>query len=337
MATARKLPSGSWRVRVPSGEKTENGKYKYKSFTAPSKRQAEMLASQYQKTSDKEEVNNIGTLINEYISVKANVLSPATISDYRKWNDCIKQYCPDFLEFTTNELNAYKVQHVIDLLVKNKLKPRTVHNYMSLIKSSICFAGYGYPKVSLPKIEKKKIPIPTDAEVQLMLKAAQGKSLEVPIMLAAFGPLRRGEICALKWPDDFDGDVIFVNHAMVIDSEKNAVIKAPKSQAGVRQLRMPKKVIDKIREQGYVYNSLPTNLSNQFAKFMKKLKMPYHFHTLRHYCCSRLDALGIPKKEILRRGGWESDAVMENIYNHSLPDQAVIADAKAIDLFDKFL
>jgi hypothetical protein len=32
MATAKKLPSGNWRVRVCIG-KDENGKYKYKSFT----------------------------------------------------------------------------------------------------------------------------------------------------------------------------------------------------------------------------------------------------------------------------------------------------------------
>ena len=42
MATAKKLPSGSYRVRVY--DKITD---KYKSFTAPTKREAERLANEY--------------------------------------------------------------------------------------------------------------------------------------------------------------------------------------------------------------------------------------------------------------------------------------------------
>ena len=45
MASARKLPSGSYRVNLFVG--MENGKRKYKSFTAPTKKEAELLAAQY--------------------------------------------------------------------------------------------------------------------------------------------------------------------------------------------------------------------------------------------------------------------------------------------------
>ena len=46
MAKAKKLPSGSWRVRVYDG-KTAEGKNIYKSFTAPAKKDAEYLAAEY--------------------------------------------------------------------------------------------------------------------------------------------------------------------------------------------------------------------------------------------------------------------------------------------------
>ena len=42
MATAKKLPSGNWRVRAYD-KKTD----KYKSFTAPTKKQAELMAAEY--------------------------------------------------------------------------------------------------------------------------------------------------------------------------------------------------------------------------------------------------------------------------------------------------
>lgn len=43
---AKKLPSGSWRVQVSTGQK-KNGKYVYKSFTAPTKKEAEYLGSEF--------------------------------------------------------------------------------------------------------------------------------------------------------------------------------------------------------------------------------------------------------------------------------------------------
>lgn len=46
MATAKKLPSGNYRVLVYTG-KDASGKRQYKSFTDPDKRTAEFLASEY--------------------------------------------------------------------------------------------------------------------------------------------------------------------------------------------------------------------------------------------------------------------------------------------------
>ena len=42
---AKKLPSGNWRVRLYVGK--EDGKPKYKSFTASTKKEAEFAAAQY--------------------------------------------------------------------------------------------------------------------------------------------------------------------------------------------------------------------------------------------------------------------------------------------------
>ena len=112
------------------------------------------------------------------------------------------------------------------------------------------------------------------------------------------------------------------------------IYKNPKSKAGDRRLRMPKIVIDKIKEQGYVTDKKPDYITERFGSLMKKLGMPYHFHLLRHFCCSRLSELGISDAEIMRRGGWESDKIMKKIYRHTLRDRSLIADQKAIDHFN---
>ena len=85
MATAKKLPSGSYRCLVYTG--TENGKRQYKSFSAATKKQAEYLASQFlvetdQKKKQKSE-NIFRDELEKYISNKESVLSPSTIKGYK--------------------------------------------------------------------------------------------------------------------------------------------------------------------------------------------------------------------------------------------------------------
>ena len=49
MASAKKLPSGSWRVNLYIG-KTPDGKRQYKSFTADTKKEAEFLGRSTTRT-----------------------------------------------------------------------------------------------------------------------------------------------------------------------------------------------------------------------------------------------------------------------------------------------
>ena len=83
MATAKKLPSGAWRVLVYSH--TENGKRKYESFTAPTKKEAELMAAEYanNKTQRKTNGMTVYEAIESYINAKEGVLSPSTIRGYR--------------------------------------------------------------------------------------------------------------------------------------------------------------------------------------------------------------------------------------------------------------
>ena len=78
MATAKKLPSGNYRVLVYTG-KDASGKRQYKSFTDPDKRTAEFLASEYltrkRKGSTAAELT-LAQAIEQYIDSKEHVLSP---------------------------------------------------------------------------------------------------------------------------------------------------------------------------------------------------------------------------------------------------------------------
>ena len=80
MATAKKLPSGSYRVRVY--DKLTD---KYKSFTAPTKREAERLANEYLDGKRAKTVSGDMTVleaVEQYISARENILSPSTVRGY---------------------------------------------------------------------------------------------------------------------------------------------------------------------------------------------------------------------------------------------------------------
>ena len=85
MATAKKLPSGNWRVRAYAGT-DRTGKKIMVSFTAPTKREAELKAAQYlaeNKTGSGPSDITVSDAIDRYITAKTAVLSASTIHGYR--------------------------------------------------------------------------------------------------------------------------------------------------------------------------------------------------------------------------------------------------------------
>ena len=87
MATARKLPSGNYRCRIYLGK--VNGKDSYKSFTAPTKKEAELNAIKYLNEHNQNKkvipVNEFtfDESLEKYITLKESVLSPSTVREYK--------------------------------------------------------------------------------------------------------------------------------------------------------------------------------------------------------------------------------------------------------------
>lgn len=115
------------------------------------------------------------------------------------------------------------------------------------------------------------------------------------MLLAAFGPMRRGEICALT-SDDISGNVVHVCKNMVITETKEWIIKAPKSYAGDRYIDYPGFVAKKWGGiEGRIVSLTPDTITNNFNRILKRAGIKhFRFHDLRHYSASIQHALGIP-------------------------------------------
>ena len=190
--------------------------------------------------------------------------------------------------------------------------------------------------VRLPAKTRNEIDVPDDTRMREIFAAAKGTPLEVPIMLAAVGGLRRGEICALKWPDDFHGNVVHVHSDMVIDEQNQWVIKEiPKTYESNRYVELPPQIIEMIRSQGYIFKFNPNSLTNRHRRFLQKYGFEhFRFHDYRHHMASALHAAGVPDQYIIQRLGHSGDSTLKRVYRHTLADHERAAVDATMKHFD---
>lgn len=331
MAKAKKLPSGQWRCLVYSH--TEHGQRKYESFTAATRREAERLAAEYAdgKTARPQDIT-VGDAITKYIDSKESVLSPSTIANYKKMRDNAFSGIEDV---SIRKLDTPSMQIWISKY-SEKHSPKTVANAHGLLISSIMMFNPEYRDLSkLPARKKPDLYTPTDDDIKRLLEHVSGKELELAILLAAFGPMRRGEICALT-SDDIQGDIVTVSKSLVKDSSGNWIMKQPKTYAGYRTIEFPHFVIEKLQGiDGQIIKATPDQITNRFIRAIRYSKSPkFRFHDLRHYSASIMHALGMPDQYIMERGGWASDYTMKRVYRDTLPDKQKDFNDKVNEYFD---
>lgn len=220
-----------------------------------------------------------------------------------------------------HDLTTDHLQRIVDELVKKNMKPKSVRNYYGFITVILDYNRIRLAPPRLPQKERSTLNIPDEATVKRVVALAEGTELEVPVMLAAFGPLRRGEICALTM-DDIDGNIIHVCKDMVLNDAREWVVKPPKTFSSDRYVTMPDRVIKRIEKQGYVTNYDPNGLSYAFSTLLKNNGIEhFRFHDLRHFCCSYLHGMNVPDVYIMQRSGHSTNSTLRNVYTHTLQDQ----------------
>lgn len=349
MATAKKLPSGSWRCRVfshyeikPDGTK----RAVYESFTVkdPSrhgKRECERLAAEWSVNRKAREVMDmtVQECIRGYIDAKEANLSPATVSGYEQ---ILRTSMEEIRTRSVGSLTAPIVQAWINIL-SAKNSPKYVRNANGLLSAALEFFGGPRFKVALPPPREFTPHVPCDEEIRKLIDYIVSttredgrrdmrprKELLLAVMLAAFGSMRRGEICALTREDvDPDALTVRVSKDIVKDKYHVWVTKpTPKTNASNRVVELPPMVFEKmdIYPEGKLIRATPDQISNRFRRAVKfsGAAIPFRFHDLRHYYVSIAHALGIPDAYIMEMGGWKTETTMKRVYRATLADRSKI-------------
>ena len=321
MAKAKKLPSGNWRVNLYIGTDAD-GKEHFKSFTAPTKREAEYLAAEFRakKKSVAKDERKLSDAYARYIEIKRNTLSPSTVREYSR---AAAHDFPELMPLRLSRITQEAVQSAVNIMAADH-SPKSVRNAHGLLSAVLrMFAPEIMLNTRLPQPRKSDIYVPTELEVENLVRSIRGTELEKAVLLAAFGSLRRSE-CSALLISDIEGDIVHVNKAYVYDDDNNWVIKPPKSKAGYRDVKMPPFVIERLipAENGRIVNIMPVTITDYFIDVRAKFNLPhFRFHDLRHYQASILHAMGVPDKYIMERGGWKTDSTLKNIYQHTMSDK----------------
>lgn len=328
MAKAKKLPSGSWRCQVfshfeevPQADGSIKKKRIYKSFTcddpsAKGKRKCEQMAAQWavEKESKPQEAEMLlQEAVESYIRAKENVLSESTVIGYKK---ILNNNMELIKLFPLSAITKPLVQRWVNELSANH-SVKTVKNAYGLFSATMdMFMGKRF-RVQFKQATEREVCIPSDDEVKLLLSEADG-DLKLAIYLAAFGGLRRGEICALEAADVFD-DYIVVNKSMGLTQQRTWEIKTPKTLSSNRQVFLPEFLIKLLEcKEGRLLSLHPNNITDQFEVLRNRLGMSFRFHDLRHYYASINHALGIPDQYIMEMGGWKTDRTLKAVYRNTL-------------------
>ncbi len=344
MAKAKKLKSGNWRCLVYS-HTTPEGKRKYESFTAPTKKEAEYMAAEF--ALDKRIGNDssrwtLGEAIDKYIELKRPVLSPSSIYRYEQIK---KRSFQDIMGVALNRIDSNMLQQAINremertpLNRSGSVSPKTVKIEFGLISSTLKrYMPDKTFRVDLPKQARRirSLPLPED-----IYKAVKDTDIELPVLLALWLSFTMSEIRGLTKSKSINGDYITIREVLVdvggVDERKEIAKEISRN----RRHRMPDRIKELINQvDGDVIVPIrPKTLLYQFRKCLKAHGIEeITFHDLRHINASLMAMLRIPDKYAQERGGWMTDHVMKSVYTETFSEERQRVDDVIDGYFENFV
>jgi integrase len=211
-------------------------------------------------------------------------------------------------------------------------------------------------QVRPPRPPRREIKILSKEEIGIVLQAALGTELQLPILLSLTTGIRRGELLGLRWSDiDLDSGRFTVNQTLERVKGRTA-FKPPKTATSRRTITVPLTCVNALREyrarqaeqrlalglgrdpRGLVLAQPsgeplgPDGLSKAFKRLVNHTRVtPITFHGLRHTHISHLLMEGVHVKVVSERAGHANVSITLSVYAAYIPnmqaDAALRVDA----------
>lgn len=329
---AFKMPSGRWQSKIYIGK--EGNTKKYISITADTKQECLMKAAKAKEDMRQDTPKiTVDQAISKYIEAKRGVLSPATVASYlSKQRLYITPH--KISSVRLDQLTPQKVQVWVSEIAGKVSKKTVLHAYGIISAAVRMFQPKADLSVRFPQGKRYGGYVPSTEEVLVLLQAAKeyDERLYRACLLAAFGTLRRGEISCLT-SDDIHGDLLHVERDMVKDENGKWIVKLPKTEDSIRDVRLPRWIIEEMPE-GRLVDYRPDEITKWFGKVLKETGLPhFRFHDLRKHAVSLMATQGVSMASIKDIGGWSNLQTPQQIYIKALAD----AKQRELDQYVAFL
>lgn len=368
--SVRKHGSG-WQIRVDIEPDPLTGKRRQKAIGGfKTKKEAEKaLAELISKIEKGEYFEQKEMPLSEYLKKwLAHVKHNISESTYVFYKDIInKILIPNLGNVNISKLKPIIIQNFLnEKLEEGDLSPTTVRHYYNvlnialnqavkwqIIENNPCFA------VTPPK-KRDAIPnVLNPEQVKILLdytKESEFSVMYIPLHLALFCGLRRGEILGLQWDDvDFKNQVIRIrNNVVKVGNESK--LTTPKTDNSIRTVAIMPETVKILKQHkkkqkehqlllGESYHKSnfvctwedgrtirPDYLTHTLKKLLKKCNLPnIRFHDLRHTHATLLLMQGVNPKIVSERLGHSKVDITLDTYSHVLPEM----QKEAVDKLEK--
>ena len=267
---------------------------------------------------------------------------------------------PALGDILIGSLRADHVQKMVNDMLAKGLSPKnirdTFNNINAAMKKAVVLRYIPYNPcegVVLPKLKKYKAKVYDNQMIHTLLDTAMDTDMYLPVLLGVTVGLRRGEMLALRWDNiDFKTNTIKVRWNMV-NGENGIIIKAPKSEAGIRDIKVGDEVMAELKKARTQYMSdmisnsdifqnlnfvirqedgsplHPDSMTRKWLRFLKDNDLPHiRLHDLRHSNATALIQAGVNPRVVQQRLGHSDVNITLNTYTHVLPEMDVDAAEK---------
>ena len=337
MASAKKLPSGNWRIQVFVG-KNADGSNNMKSFTAPTRWEAEKMAAEFIEEGRKEKKKfTVAKAVDGYISLKSNVLSPSTIRGYGILR---RNRLQSLMPLDIHEVNSFTMQQAINEDAAT-VSGKTINEAKNLVLTALKLYGVKPDIcVTLPAKQPTIKNLPTAEE---FINIIRGTDIELPCLLAVWLSLRISEVRGLQFGDIGKDNRVTVRRSKLYFDGADHVRNVNKTFKSTRMLKVPPYLLNLINavphqsDDEFIVQMGYQQIRNHMTALLKAHDLYMTFHDLRHLNASVMLALGIPDKYAMERGGWATNSTLKNVYQHTFSAERDQVDEKIDNYFNGIL
>lgn len=341
--TPVELPSGRWRCQV-----MVNGKRVSVVDEDPSVAHASALAQKagiiqadaLKKENSKTNSLTLRDAITQYIELKEDVLSPATVRGYKIMQ---RNRFQELMDRNIYSLAKDEIQRAISQETR-KVSAKTVYNAYGLIRPVLREYDIDVFGLKLPQKIKPKKKYLQPEDIGKLLEAAQGDSCEAAIIMAAWLGMRRSEIIGLCWDCvDFERKTISIRRTVVPNKNNQFILKeGAKNEASQRTISCPDYLMDMLKrmyspgQSGQVFTMHPDTLRKHIHAICAKAGLTdTTVHGLRHTNAAVMKYLGIDDRHAMARGGWTNESTYKQTYSYVFDHAEQAADQEINRYFEE--